>query len=223
MNILAFDTALGACSVAVVEDGRARAVRRVSQARGQAESLLPLILEALKDSGLAWSDLDLLAVTVGPGTFTGLRVGLAAARGMSLAAKIPAVGVTTLEALAEGVPAGLRARCAVLAAIDARRGEVYAQAFDGALRPLKPPALLDYKSAAALPPVGPVALVGSGAYLLAAHLAPREVVPDAGPADPDPLAIAAVAARRGIPAPGAPAPAPLYLRAPDARLPEPRR
>ncbi|HUN53026.1 MAG TPA: tRNA (adenosine(37)-N6)-threonylcarbamoyltransferase complex dimerization subunit type 1 TsaB, partial [Candidatus Sulfotelmatobacter sp.] len=214
MRILAFDTALGACSVALVEHGAVLAGEQRLQRQGQAESLLPLIERVLGAAGRSYGELDLIAVTVGPGTFTGLRIGLAAARGLSLASGVPLAGVTTLEALAEGVPADARAGRTVLSAIDARRGEVYAQAFAAA--PLGPPQLLDRAAAARLAPPGPVALVGSGSPLLAALLGERDLIAAGGPDNPAPAAIAALAARRGLPSRDASPPVPLYLRAPDA-------
>jgi tRNA threonylcarbamoyladenosine biosynthesis protein TsaB len=189
------------------------------QTQGQAESLLPMIEAAMHHAGLAYRDLDLIAVTVGPGTFTGLRIGLAAARGLSLASGIPCAGATTLEALAEGVPPSPRVGRSVLAVIDARRGEFYAQCFDADLTPLGPPRLQDRSSIVASLPAGPVALVGSGAALLAPILVGREAVLDVGPENPTAAAVAMAALRRGRPAAGAPAPSPLYLRQPDAKLP----
>jgi tRNA threonylcarbamoyladenosine biosynthesis protein TsaB len=219
MKVLAFDTALGACSVAVAEDARILVAEQRLQQQGQAEALLPLIETVLRAAGLSFGDLELIAVTIGPGTFTGLRIGLAAARGLRLASGLPLVGVSTLEALAEGVPAAARSGRALLSVIDARRGEVYAQAFDADLTPLGCPQLLDHAGAAGLLPPGPAVLVGSGAHLLATRLGGRDLIAPGGPDNPAPAAIAAVALRRGFPPAGSPPPSPLYLRAPDARLP----
>jgi tRNA threonylcarbamoyladenosine biosynthesis protein TsaB len=219
VKVLAFDTALGACSVALVENAKLLASAQQLQSQGQAEALLPMIESVLHAVGLSYRDLDLIAATVGPGTFTGLRIGLAAARGLRLASSVPLVGVTTLEVLAEGVPSSTRAGRALLAVIDARRGEVYAQAFDAALTPLSEPQLLDLAAAAGLLPPGPALLVGSGAPLLVRLLAGRDLFVPGDPENPAPAAIAAVALRRGLPAPGSPPPSPVYLRAPDAKLP----
>jgi tRNA threonylcarbamoyladenosine biosynthesis protein TsaB len=219
VRVLAFDTALGACSVALVEDARLLASEQWLQSQGQAEALLPMIESVLRSAGLSYRDLDLIAATVGPGTFTGLRIGLAAARGLRLASGVPLVGVTTLEALAEGVPPSARAGRAVLAVIDARRGEIYTQAFDAALMPLSDPQLLDPAAAASLLPPGPAVLVGSGAALLVPRLTGHDLIVPGGPENPAAAAIAAVALRRNVPARGLPPPSPLYLRAPDAKLP----
>ncbi len=162
--------------------------------RGQVERLLPMLEEALHEAGCGWSDLGALAVCTGPGNFTGLRIGVAAARGLALALDRPAIGVTRLEALAEG-RAG-----PVIVAIDARRDALYLQRFDGGA-PLGPPALI---TAADLP-------APDGALRLGAAAAVGS--PEAAET-PDAETLARIAARRlGA---GAPPPAPLYLRPPDA-------
>src|ERR1700740_3337346 len=106
MKILAVDTCLGACSVALLDDEKALAHRFELMDRGHAEALAPMVQEAMKEAGIAYDLLDRLAVTVGPGTFTGQRVGLAFMRGMRVALACPLVGVTTLEAMAEAAKAG---------------------------------------------------------------------------------------------------------------------
>lgn len=135
MQILAFDTAAAACSAALWRDGTVRARRLEPMARGQAEALLPMVRAVLDEAGAAFADLDLLAVTVGPGAFTGLRIGLAAARGLALATGLPCLGVTTLEAVAQAVPAAARTGDAILAVLDTRRDDVYAQTFGNDLNP----------------------------------------------------------------------------------------
>jgi len=178
--------------------------------RGHQERLATLVQETMQAAGVAFADVDRIGVTVGPGSFTGLRVGLAFAKGLGLALNKPCIGVGTLEALAASEP-GADLTGAV---IDAKRGQVYLQIFDAGA-PLMAPDSLPLEIAAArlieLWRGGPVRLVGPGAALLA-DIAPEIVVIDR--AAPDPAAIARLAARRPI------APArPLYLRAPDAKLP----
>ncbi|MFN3512407.1 MAG: tRNA (adenosine(37)-N6)-threonylcarbamoyltransferase complex dimerization subunit type 1 TsaB [Phenylobacterium sp.] len=205
MRILALDTCLSACSAAVVEDGRVRASLSEAMARGHQERLAPLVAEVVAASGMTFADLDRIAVTVGPGSFTGLRVGLAFAKGLGAALGVPVVGIGSLEALAEP-QSGV-----VLAALDARRDQVYLQGFaDG--RAVTAPDVLPVEIAAArVAELSPDRLVGSGAPFLAA-VAPQARVE---PSDRiDPVAVARLAGRRD-PAP----PRPLYLRAPDARLP----
>ncbi len=219
MNILALDTATAACSAALMRDGALAARRHVAMMRGHAEALMPMVEEVMAEAGAAYAELDLIATTVGPGTFTGLRVGLAAARGLALAGGLPGVGVTTLEALAHGVDADLRAGRPVAAVLDARRGAVYLQCFDGDLAPLGPPAAEAPGDADF--PAGPRVVVGDGAALVAAALdARRGAVTLESDRLPDAAVVAALAARRFDPAaPPAAPPGPLYLRGSGARLP----
>src|SRR5271169_5212167 len=127
MKTLAVDTALGACSVAITSDGATLAHHWVPMPRGHAEALAPMVEQAMAESGLAFADLDRLAVTTGPGTFTGQRVGLAFMRGLRLALDRPLVGITTLAAMAAAVEQKSR----LVAVIhDARRGEAYGALFD---------------------------------------------------------------------------------------------
>jgi tRNA threonylcarbamoyladenosine biosynthesis protein TsaB len=210
LNILALDTCVEACSVAAWADGRTLAAISEPMVRGHQERLAPMAAEALAEAGLAPADLDRIAVTIGPGSFTGLRVGLAFAKGLALALERPLVGIGALEALAAQRGPGF-----VVACLDARRGRVYLQAFiDG--RAVMAPDALDAEVAAAriaeLWTGGPALLVGSGAPLIAAVLPGAQVEPQAVP---DPAVVARLAAAR---APGAPV-RPLYLRAPDARIP----
>ena len=102
MLVLAIDTALAACSAAVLDtaDGGILASESLPMTRGHAEALMPLIARVMADSGTGFPDLDRVAVTTGPGSFTGLRVGIAAARGIALAAEKQAVGISTLYAYA---------------------------------------------------------------------------------------------------------------------------
>jgi tRNA threonylcarbamoyladenosine biosynthesis protein TsaB len=100
MIVLAVDTALDACSVAIVRGDEALAAISESMSRGQAERLAPMAREAAEQAGIAFSDIDRIAVTTGPGSFTGVRVGLSFARALALALNKPCVGVSTLEALA---------------------------------------------------------------------------------------------------------------------------
>ena len=145
MNLLAFDTALGRGSVAVVVDGRVAAQRIEHEPRALAERLVPMIEETLEAAGESYQSMDRLAVTVGPGTFTGTRIGVATARGLGLATGLPVIGISTLEALAAAVDA-VDVGASIAAAIDARRGQVYLQIFlrtaDG-IEPVREPAAVD--------------------------------------------------------------------------------
>lgn len=169
-----------------------------------------MLAEALAASGADISAVERVGVTVGPGSFTGLRVGIAFAKGLAVALGVPWVGVTTLEALAASVSAPQ-----VLVAIDARRGQAYLQLFtDGAASGAAEAVPLAAASAwiEARRRRGPLTIVGSGASLLGS-------VPDAlvqPLAAPDPVAVARLA--EAAPEPRD-TPRPVYLRAPDARLP----
>lgn len=216
MNILAIDGATGACSVALISGEDVLSRRSVTLDRGQAEVLVPMVLDTLGEAGVGFSGLDRLAVTVGPGSFTGVRIALATARALALAAGLPLVGVSTLEAYAHGVPEGLRRGRMVLAAVDSRRAEPFLQLFGADLKPMGPPAAVPPHDAASLLPDGPVLVAGDAVRQVEAFLAHRPDTAFADPSIPDPVAVARLAAAR--PLPEAP-PRPLYLRAPDVTLP----
>jgi tRNA threonylcarbamoyladenosine biosynthesis protein TsaB len=201
---LVIDTCLAVCQVGLFEEGRMLAGRSEAMERGHQERLAPMAAEVM--AGARFADLDRIVVTIGPGSFTGLRVGLAFARGLQMATGAPLAGVGTLAALAasadgDGPAAGV---------IDARRGLVYVQAFDEG-RPLGAPDILPIDEAERqLSALSDLTLVGPGARLLAAEL-PRAGL-DLRPA-PDLAALGRLAAA----AQAAADLKPLYLRAPDAR------
>ncbi|TCT06255.1 tRNA (adenosine(37)-N6)-threonylcarbamoyltransferase complex dimerization subunit type 1 TsaB [Aquabacter spiritensis] len=217
MFILALDTALTACSVAVMdlEADRVVAGDSLFMERGHAEALLPMVEQVMRDARITFAELDRIAVTVGPGSFTGLRVGLSAARGFALATGRPAVGVTTLAALAAPFLA-LDDSLPVLAAVDARHGHVFMQMFGFGGRTLVPPRIAAARDAARSAAIGAVRLVGSGAPLVAEAWPPGE----APPLSVDPLPapdVAWVARLGGVAEPTTAEPKPLYLRPADAK------
>ena len=126
MKVLGFDTATPVTSVAVSEDGRIIAELSITGDRTQMERLMPMIDAALKDSGIKVSDVDGIAVGTGPGLFTALRIGVATANALSQALRVPIVGVSSLDALAEGCAGSGETIAAV---IDAKRGEVFASLY----------------------------------------------------------------------------------------------
>ena len=209
MRILALDAALARCSVAVVARGLVLAHAAVAGARGQAAVLAPMAARALEQAGVAATALDGIAVTVGPGSFAGLRAALSLAHGIALAAGCPVVGVRVAEALAETI--ALPPGRALWVAIDSRRGRVFLDR-DGGIAPF---ALTDLPR-----PTGPIALAGDAANEVAARLAARgDNVMLTGAVLPDAIAVARVGARRlsGELAPLAAQP--LYIDPPEAKLP----
>lgn len=222
LPLLAFDTAQGALSAAIISGERVLAHHFELRTRGHAEELMGVIELVLKEARLSPGDLAALAVTIGPGTFTGLRVGLAAARGLALARALPLVGITTLVAVAAPVAADEGET--IVSVFDARRDEVYLQAFDGAYLPLSKPMILSLDDAVVHLPGKRVVAVGTGAGLLLERLEAAGIacrLADAR-AQPDALVVARLA-QAELHAHGSDhfrvAPAPLYLRAPDAKLP----
>jgi tRNA threonylcarbamoyl adenosine modification protein YeaZ len=216
MRVLAIDTALEACAAAVLDTEHGKvASETLPMLRGHAEALIPLIGRVMRQADMAYSALDRIAVTTGPGSFTGLRVGISAARGIALAVGKPAIGLTTLASFA----APHLARddsTAVTVAIDARHEQVYLQVFGPNGRTLVAPRIANVADAARAAAHGPARIVGTAAIMLAS-------VWPAG--EPEPILVEESRApdiiwvgRLGVAAPeGSGAPRPLYLRAPDAQ------
>lgn len=219
MKVLGLDTATTACSAAVWIDGAVVARRRLTMSRGQAEALLPMIMATLAEAGVDdVAAMDRIAVTVGPGAFTGLRIALAAARGFSVATGRPVAGVSTFDAVAHGVPAAERAGRPLLVAVDSRRAEPFCQLYDADLAPAGEPFAVAPAQIAALLPPGPLLVAGDGAALLRDALADRADVAFAqGDGLPDAAIVAALGA--ALTEPLAPA-RPVYLRPPDVSQPK---
>ena len=230
--LLAIDTSGRLCATGLF-DGPIELARTVLDlGRGHAERVVEACERSLREAGMAWSDVGRIAVTIGPGSFTGIRAGVAAARGLALSLGVPATGVTTLEAMrgpdaSYGAPrtasytGPYMAPCTV--ALDARRGQLYAQGFAADGTALTAPVLAT-AAALATDPSLPTLVIGSGASLLVdafgasgreASLVERDGHPMLD-AQPDIAAVAARALRDGAPARP---PAPFYLRGADAKLP----
>jgi tRNA threonylcarbamoyladenosine biosynthesis protein TsaB len=217
MRVLAIDTALAACSAAVLDTRHVAvmASETLPLTRGHAEAVMPLIARVMDQAGIEFADVDRIAVTTGPGSFTGLRVGISAARGIALAANKPAVGLSTLA----GYAAPLIAEddsSTVVAAVDARHDNVYLQVFGPGGRTVVSPRVATVREAVRAATVSPARIVGSGAELIAAKWPTSE---------PPPLLVEQLGApdigwiaRLGAAADdGHGPPKPLYLRAPDAQ------
>jgi tRNA threonylcarbamoyladenosine biosynthesis protein TsaB len=214
MLVLAIDTALEACSAAIFDSEEAAIVASQSQvmARGHAESLMPLIDGVMREARFDFFALDRIAVTVGPGSFTGLRVGIAAARGIALAAKKEVVGITTLAALAAPYVA-TDPSTPVAATIDGRHRHVYFELYGAQGRVLLSPRIIPVDDAVHAAAGASARLVGSAARMMA------EIWPDPHPPPIDERRAPDIdwVARLGAQARVRDAPPkPLYLRPPDA-------
>ncbi|WP_028347831.1 tRNA (adenosine(37)-N6)-threonylcarbamoyltransferase complex dimerization subunit type 1 TsaB [Bradyrhizobium murdochi] len=220
MLILSIDTALDACAAAVLDTSAGGLIARESQAmkRGHAEALMPLIARVMKASGVAFAALDRVAATTGPGSFTGLRVGLSAARGIALAAGKPVVGVTTLTVFAAPIVSE-SSEHPVIAAIDARHDHVYFQVLGGDGSSLVKPKVAPIAEALDAARFGAPHLVGNAAKIMAERW-PADAPPPFKinqQAAPD---IAWVAWLGAAVSPESSPARPYYLRAPDAKPPK---
>ncbi|HTZ35838.1 MAG TPA: tRNA (adenosine(37)-N6)-threonylcarbamoyltransferase complex dimerization subunit type 1 TsaB [Stellaceae bacterium] len=218
--VLAFDTAASSCSVALARGAALIGYERREMRHGHAEALLPMIERVAVAAGLAPSALDIVAVSRGPGGFTGIRAGLAAAQGVALSASARLVGVTSFAAVAAHVPR--RAETLCLVALDSRRDDLYVQLFDGAGGVLGEaaavlPAMLPAFVAAAAG-AAPLLLAGDAAAAAAAALDGRAKVEIAADSAPDALGV--LTAARALPAGQGAAPRALYLRPPDVSFPK---
>jgi len=219
MLVMGLDTALQRCSVAILRHGEAVGDQSEDMARGHAEYLAPMAAAALAEAAVKVADLDRIGVVVGPGGFTGVRVGLSFARGLAIGTDIPVIGVTSLAALAanhEDAPEG----ALVAPVIDARRSQVYGALYEKPGRPLLAPFVANPEQALDLLTQKAsnrhVVAIGSGAGLLSQMPAGwrRSEASD----QIDAKIVARLASH--APVPDGP-PAPLYLRAPDAKPPKP--
>jgi tRNA threonylcarbamoyladenosine biosynthesis protein TsaB len=219
MSILAFDTCLESCSVAVaVAPAMTIHARCERMTTGQAERLVPMIGEVMDEAGLAFDALDRIGVTTGPGSFTGMRIGVAAARALALSVGRPVVTLSSFAVMALS-PRLARAMSqdTVVIAGDARRGQLYVQVFEpGQTFGASPPRLVSIAEAALLGGPGPVVYAGSGASHAADAASERgrvatAVLPDLLPDIRDAIDLVRAATPSAVPA------RPLYLRPPDAK------
>jgi len=215
-TILAFDSSGACCSAAVWAGGRVAARRLEAMSRGQAERLMPMILAAMGEAGCGFGDLRKIAVTVGPGSFTGIRVALAAARGLGLAGDLPVAGVTTFDAVLESLPPATTAGRAIAIVRDSKRGDLFTQFYDRDRHPVAGPAILAPESVLAAAPTGPLIVAGDGIAQVEPHLPARPGITLVAVPYIDAAHVAALAARRTaselLP------PVPLYLRAADVTV-----
>jgi tRNA threonylcarbamoyl adenosine modification protein YeaZ len=216
MNILALDTSMGACSAAVLRTNGAERtlfVRQEAMARGHAEALMPMVAETMAEAALPFAELDVIAATTGPGSFTGVRIAIAAARGLALVTGARLFGTDSLTVMAKAAE-HLAEPFAV--AVDARRGMLYFGLYDGDARQLEGPLLLSPGDAAQRLPATLRRAVGSGAASLAEAAAGRglRVAASFAELQPSAAALAQIAYESGETSPTL---KPLYLRPPDAK------
>lgn len=210
MKILSLDTAMAACSAAVVDTGHALPLAQAFQAmeRGHAEALAPMVAEVMQASGLDFSQINRIAVTTGPGTFTGVRIGLSFARGLGVARGIPVIGIDSLTAIAANEAAAIP----LLVVSDARNDEVYAASYDENRTLLAGPRITTPAGAAQDAPANAL-VIGSAARAVLAASGRR----DLSASSANDVPVAANFSRLAAQATPAGMPAPLYLRAPDAK------
>jgi len=219
MKILAFDTTISSCTIALIDGNNLVTSSAESERARQVERLFPMIAECLAKANWRYQDLDALAVTTGPGSFTGVRIGIAAAKGLRLVTKLPVIAVSNLELIAwycHQTQSGNTHN--ILVVLDAKREQVFVQLFSGNAAPLAEPIMLYYKEVAAYAGEAPLLLAGDGKQLVADYL-PNGVMIDDGEDRVNATMLAAAAAKFYAKRGDADSQlAPLYIRPPDAKL-----
>jgi len=219
MKILAFDTTLSACSIALMVDGTIIGNAEEHERARQVERLFPMIEALLAEASLSYADLDALAVTTGPGSFTGVRIGIAAAKGLRLVTGLPVIALSGLEVIARALSHDFpKNRLPYLIILDAYRHQVFAQSFASDMTPLMEPALLDYAAITDYAQEKSYLVAGNGSHLAAEYLPSCEIA-GSGYHVPTASLLARDADELIALRPNGDDVAPLYIRAPDAKLP----
>ena len=223
--VLALDSAGLACSALVAAGEVVLCAKRLATEQGQAEALVPLIEAAMREAGLAASELHIVGTTIGPGSFTGIRAGLAASRGIALATSAQLIGVTGFEAVAAGLAPSVYDRRPhfLLVALESRREDLYVQLFDPRRNPLGTPVatmpgMLD-ETLNSVIGTAPLVVAGDAAPRVARVLSRRPgttVAEESAPSATGVLRAVLHRWRLGLPASS---PLPLYLRPPDVTIP----
>lgn len=224
MIVLAFDTATSSCAITLWQDGEVLAEAQKMLARGHAEVLVPMIEAVLAEAGLDYADLDVLAVTIGPGAFTGIRIGLATARSLALASGLPLIGVTNFDALVHGLASEERHQRNVLVVLETKRTDFYACLYGPDLSPLAAPKAVDEAGLQEMAGAGPVLVCGDVQERVMAILQAADLDAVASKKGPhvETAVVAALAAARfklhnesgAVIEP----PLPLYLKPPDVNM-----
>ena len=222
LKILAFDTVTSSCAVTVWQNHQILAMEQKFIVRGHAEVLVPLIELALDAANLSYQDLNLLAVTTGPGAFTGIRIGLATARGLALACELPLIGITNFEALAHSIPISERVGRKILVILETKRSDFYICLYDESLSVLVEPKTIGGVELGLLMQKGTLLLVGDAAERARPFLQSPDlqVIISEPKMHVDPAIVAELA--DGIMKRGAVAdkPLPFYLKPPDVNVPK---
>ena len=222
-TLLALDTTLGACSVALIDNGVVVAQKKEVRARGHVERLLPMVQEVINTAEISMADITFIAVTIGPGTFAGVRIGLSAAKGMAMALDIPLITVTSLESLAyEFAKKNANFAGNIAVAVDARRRELYFQIFeiiDKKIQAISQEEALLIQLAAKKINTNIKMIIGSGAEILNLALDEQKIDFSTDFQNPTAEFIAEISLNYGKRRLDVDHVKPLYLRAPDANLP----
>ena len=220
MMVLAFDTATSSCAIVLWQDGEILAKAQETLERGHAEILVPMIEGVLAQASLDYQNLDLIAVTIGPGAFTGIRIGLATARSLALASNLPLIGVTNFEALVHGTPALERAGAKILVVLETKRADFYACLFDENLAPVGTSKAVDVAGVLKMAGSGPLLLVGDAVERALPIFAEAKIEIKRSSGDPhvDPAILAELAAKVYSADGEMEPPLPLYLKPPDVNM-----
>ncbi len=212
MLILALDTSMAACSACVYDtsSGTILAAKQAFMDTGQAEALAPMVDATMREANLAFSELSRIAVTFGPGTFTGVRIGLAFARGLGVSLAIPVIGINSLAAIAANEKSNLHP---VIVASDARGNDIYTATFDANGRQLMPPAIISRDAIAGVLPSHTCLVLGTGADAVLKNRQHLRGTSGDLPVAANFVRLAASMQPTEFP------PEPLYLRPPDVKLP----
>ncbi|PIR39099.1 MAG: tRNA (adenosine(37)-N6)-threonylcarbamoyltransferase complex dimerization subunit type 1 TsaB [Alphaproteobacteria bacterium CG11_big_fil_rev_8_21_14_0_20_39_49] len=218
MKILSVDTTCGDCSVSLLKDGNIACEITQTESGKQAEQMISLIQTVLKNGGTNYKELDAIAVNIGPGSFTGVRIGLSGVKGINLVTGTPIVPVTSFESVAMQLDLKNNKKD-ILVALDAKRKQLYVQLFRANLEPLTPPELISYDQITKFNKNNEIILTGNGSMLVADILSANncnyEVINKNAASESVSIAYAAYKKFKANDYPKIISP--LYIRKPDAK------